>query len=170
MIAKPLAVLALLSPSVAMAQMSRADSLHAFLQRTNADARAEHPEATYTVAFADLNGDGREEALVWQHAGLFCGSGGCGLYIYTPEGESWRQLNDLTIIGEPVLLLPSRTRGWHDLGLTVRNGGMDMPYQVRVRFNGLAYDGNLSIRVPRGRRLDGRVLIGPQAPSRRLFE
>ena len=158
-----------LLPAAAAAQTSRADSLHAFLQATNADARENHPDATYTAAFADLNGDGRDEALVWQHATLFCGSGGCGLYVYTPEGESWRQVNDLTIIGEPVLLLRSRTRGWHDLGLLVRDGGMDMPYQVRVRFNGREYDGNLSIRVPRGRHLDGRVLIGQRAPSRRLF-
>lgn len=117
MIVRSLAALTLsLLPAAAIGQQSPADRLHAFLQTQHADARENHGDATYTAAFADLNGDGRDEALVWQHAGLFCGSGGCGLYIYTPEGESWRQLNDLTIIGEPVLLLPSRTRGWHDLG------------------------------------------------------
>jgi hypothetical protein len=164
-----LAAFALLLPGAGvLAQTSQAESFHAFLQAANADARAEHPEATYTAAFADLNGDGRDEALVWQHAGLFCGSGGCGLYVYTPDGEGWRQLNDLTIIGEPVLLLPTRTRGWHDLGLMVRDGGMDLPYQARVRFDGRAY--GLPVRAPRGRRLDGRVLIGQGAPSRRLFQ
>ena len=165
-----LAAFALVLPGAAFAQASSADRLHAFLQTANADARADHPDATYTAAFADLNGDGRAEALVWQHAGLFCGSGGCGLYIYTPEGDSWRQLDDLTIIGEPVLLLPTRTRGWHDLGLTVRDGGMDLPYQVRMRFNGQSYGGGPEARVRAGRRLDGRVLIGEGAPTRRLFE
>jgi len=158
----------LMASIAAAAQTSPADRLHDFLQAANADARANWPDATYSPVFADLNGDGRDEALVWHHAGLFCGSGGCGLYIFTPEGESWRLIDDLTIVGEPVLMLSSRTRGWHDLGLMVRDGGMDRPYQVRARFNGQRYGGS-SVRVPRGQRLDGRMLIGPSTPSRRLF-
>lgn len=153
----------------AAAQPSREEALRAFMAQSFAEIRSEAPDATYVAAFADLNGDGRDEAIVWQSAGYFCGSGGCGLYIYTPEGESWRTVNDLTIIGEPVLMLDTRTNGWRDLGLIVRDGGMDLPYQVRLRFDGSSYGNRNEVRVPRGRRLDGRVLIGEGMPSRRLF-
>ena len=142
---------------------SRDDNLHAFLQLTFADARAEWPEGTYTAVFADLNGDGRSEALVMPHAGLFCGSGGCALYIYTPQGSSWRQVEELTITGAPVRMLPTRTRGWRDLAVQVRSGGMDLPRQVRLRFNGSGYS------EARLRGAAGRVLIAESAPSRPLF-
>ena len=71
--------------------------------------------------------------------GLFCGSGGCALYIYTPDGASWRQVDELTIVGESVRLLATRTRGWRDLAVQIRGGGMDLPRQVRVRFDGRGY-------------------------------
>ncbi len=159
---------ALLLPGAAIGQVANQDSLHTYLRASNADARENWPDATYTAAFVDLNGDGRDEALVWQQAGLFCGSGGCGLYIYTPDGESWRQVDDLTIAGPPALLLGSRSLGWFDLGLIVRDGGTDLPYQVRLRFNGRSYSGS-ETRIRRGRHLDGRILIADGMPSRRLF-
>jgi hypothetical protein len=45
---------------------------------------------------------------------------------------------------------------------------MDLPYQVRLRFDVQSYGGG-ETRVRRGSRLDGRVLIGEGMPSRRLF-
>jgi hypothetical protein len=45
---------------------------------------------------------------------------------------------------------------------------MDLPYQIRLRFDGRSYARG-SARVPRGRRLDGRVLIADGMPSLRLF-
>ncbi len=160
----------MLLPAAAVAQPSRDESLRAFMAASFAEIRDESPDATYVAAFADLNGDGRDEAIVWQSAGFFCGSGGCGLYIYTPEGASWRQVNDLTIIGEPVLMLDARTNGWRDLGLMVRDGGMDLPYQMRLRFDGRSYGNRTEVGIRRGSRLDGRVLIGAGMPRRRLFD
>lgn len=159
---------ACLLPAEAAAQSARDESLRAFMAASFAEIREGSPDATYVAAFADLNGDGRDEAIVWQSAGVFCGSGGCGLYIYGAEGETWRQVDELTIIGEPVLMLGRRTNGWRDLGLMVRDGGMDLPYQVRLRFNRRSYAGSRK-RLRRGSRLDGRVLIGAGMPSRRLF-
>src|SRR3954469_6390334 len=110
-----LALSLLTAPSLAAAPTSPAERLHAYLQSTFADARREWPDTTYVAAFADLNGDGRDEALVSPYSGRFCASGGCALYIYTPAGRSWRQVAELTIVNAPVRLLNSRPRGWRDL-------------------------------------------------------
>lgn len=151
------------------AQTPRRDALHAFLQSTFAEARENWPDTGYVAAFADLNGDGREEALVSLHSGLFCGSGGCGLYIYAPAGSSWRQMAELTIVNAPVRLLASQTRGWRDLAVHVRGGGMEIPYEARMRFDGRTYASNPSL-APRLRgRPSGRVLIADETPSRPLF-
>ncbi|HKR23938.1 MAG TPA: hypothetical protein VJS15_01660, partial [Allosphingosinicella sp.] len=120
--------------------------------------------------FADLNGDGRDEALVSLRSGLFCGSGGCALYVYTPAGAAWREVAELTIVNAPVRLLDTRSSGWRDLGVHVRGGGMDLPHEARMRFDGRTYASNPSM-APRIRgRVPGRVLIGEDAESRRLFE
>lgn len=170
----PLSVLLLaasfLLPASAGAQTSRDDALRAFLQNTFADARAEWADTSYVSAFADLNGDGRNEALVSLYSGLFCGSGGCALYIYTPDGASWRQLAELTIVNAPVRLLATRSRGWRDLAVYVRGGGMDIPHEARIRFDGQTYASNPSM-APRIRgRAPGRVLIADDAESRPLFQ
>ena len=147
---------------------SPGESLHAFLQTTFADGRREWPDTAYVSAFADLNGDGRDEALVSLHSGLFCGSGGCALYIYTPAGASWREVAELTIVNAPVRLLNTRSRGWRDLAVAVRGGGI-LPREARIAYNGRTYASNPSLapRVPRG--APGRVLIPDGDRGRPLF-
>lgn len=161
---------ALLLPAAAGAQTPQQESLHDFLQSSFHDAYEDWPDTSYVAGFADLNGDGREEALVSLQSGLFCGSGGCALYIYTPDGPSWREVAELTIVNAPVRLLATRTRGWRDLAVHVRGGGMDIPHDARIRFDGRTYAENPSL-APRLRgRAAGRVLIADDAPSRRLFD
>jgi hypothetical protein len=163
-----LLALLLVPPAAASAQPSPAESLRAFLQSTFADARAEWPDTSYVSAFADLNGDGRDEALVSLYSGLFCGSGGCALYIYTPAGRSWREVAEITIVNAPVRLLASSHRSWRDLAVHVRGGGA-LPSDARLTFDGRTYASNPSM-APRIRgRAPGRVLIADDAESRPLF-
>lgn len=164
-----LAIFFLIPAGSFAAPPSPRESLHAFLQAHFADARAEWPDTTYVSAFADLNGDGRDEALVSLYSGLFCGSGGCALYIYTPEGASWREVAELTIVNAPVRLLATRTRGWRDFAVHVRGGGMEIPYEARIRFDGRTYASNPSLSPRLRGRAPGRVLIADDSPSRPLF-
>jgi putative lipoprotein len=163
------AIVALLACSPAIGQPSRDQSLHAFLRTTFADARAEWAGTIYVSAFADLNGDGRDEALVSLYSGLFCGSGGCALYIYTPARGSWREVAEITIVNAPVRLLATRHRGWRDLAVHVRGGGA-LPSDARLTFDGRTYASNPSM-APRLRgRAQGRVLIADDAEGRPLFQ
>ena len=148
---------------------SQSESLHIFLQTSFADARQDWPDTAYVSAFADLNGDGGDEALVSLHSGMFCGSGGCALYIYRRAGASWREVAELTIVNAPVRLLNSRTRGWRDLAVSVRGGGVDLPREARIVYDGRTYASNPSL-APRLRRgAPGRVLIDDDTATRRLF-
>jgi hypothetical protein len=163
-----LLALLLACPAAASAQ-TRDATLRTFLQTSFAEARADYADTSYVAAFADLDGDGRDEALVSLQSGLFCGSGGCALYIYTPAGASWREVAELTIVNAPVRVLNTRTRGWRDLAVHVRGGGIDIPYEARMRFDGRTYASNPSM-APRIRgRAPGRVLIDDDSESRRLF-
>jgi hypothetical protein len=89
--------------------------------------------------------------------------------LAAPAGGSWRELAELTIVNAPVRLLNTRSRGWRDLAILVRGGGMDLPREARITFNGTTYWSNPSL-APRLRgRVPGRVLIADDAESRRLF-
>ena len=147
---------------------TREDGLRAFLQTTFAEARQDYPDTTYVAAFADLNGDGRDEALVSLQSGMFCGSGGCALYVYTPARGSWRQAAELTIVNAPVRLLASRSHGWRDLSVAVRGGGA-LPRTAWIRFNGRTYAANPSLAPRLPGRPTGRLLISDQTEGRRLF-
>ena len=164
-----LALLLACPAPAAAAPPTRNEALRLFLQTSFAEARANWADTSYVSAFADLNGDGRDEALVSLQSGLFCGSGGCALYIYTPAGSSWRQVAELTIVNAPVRLLTTRSRGWRDLAVMVRGGGVEIPHEARIRFDGRTYASNPST-APRLRgRAPGRVLIGDGSESRPLF-
>jgi hypothetical protein len=159
----------LASPLAALPPPAQA-SLHAFLQAQFADARADYPETTYVAAFADLNGDGRDEALVSLYSGMFCGSGGCALYIYTPAGRSWREVAELTIVNAPVRLLATRTHGWRDLAVMVRGGGFERPGEARITFDGRTYASNPSLAPALRRGTSGRILIRDEDRGRPLFQ
>lgn len=115
----------------------------------------------YKRADADLNADGRSEAVVYVTDRTFCGSGGCLLLVLSAHGTTYRVVMRATVTKLPITILPTRTHGWRDLGVTVQGGGVIRPYMARLRFNGHRYPSNPTVppAVPL-RRPEGRVLIG----------
>jgi hypothetical protein len=159
----------LLCSAGAAAPPSPGDSLHLFLQTRFADVRAEYPETGYTTAFADLNGDGRDEALVYISSAIFCGSSGCDLFIFTPAAEGWRQVAEIALGRPPVRRLNSRSRGWNDLTMLVP-GDLDGPHEERVSFDGEDYRYNPFARRDRHRPPPGGVVMTGEGEGRRLFD
>jgi len=158
------AVAASLAVGTAQAQApQRPDTLRAFLQQTVGGER----ETQYMLAYADLNGDRRDEALVFLTGPAWCGGGGCRLLVLTPVRGSWRVVARTTVTNPPIRVLSSSSRGWRDLGVRVAGGGV-RAYEARLRFNGRAYPGNPSMIEPSRTTLTGRVLIG-DGEGRPLF-
>ena len=162
----PLALAAAATP--AAAQPSRNAELRTFLQERFAEDRAGFPDTRYVVAWADLNGDRRPEALVYLISGNAYGTGGCTLYIYTPDQGSWYQHGSLTITNPPITVLNSRTRGWRDLAVRVAGGGARL-HNAIIRHGRVTYQSNPSMAPTLGRRAVGRVVITATDRGRRLF-
>ena len=145
-------------------------SLRAYLQH---HLVPDSQDARYASAFADLNGDGRSEAIVFLMSSLHCGTGGCVLLVLTPQADAWRRVAYMTVANPPIRLLTTRSRGWLDLGVRQRElrGRRFLHYEARLRFNGRTYPLNPS--VPPAQRLTwpvrGRVLILDDDPGRPVF-
>jgi hypothetical protein len=156
-----LACLALCSAGAALSARPSDDaSLRAHLQARFHEDRANYPDMRYVSAWADLDRDGRPEAIVYLLSGATCGTGGCNLMILTPAGRGWRQVADISIVNPPVRLLATSSHGWRDLAVTVAGGGA-RAHEALLRFGGRTYPGNPSVppaRVLR-RAVPGPVLI-----------
>ncbi len=82
----------------------------------NAEARrAGQPELLFRAARVDLNGDRRPELFVLLDPDQACGTRGCNLRLYRPEGSRFVLLN--TWDATSATVLQSRIGGWQDIRL-----------------------------------------------------
>lgn len=163
------ALAALTCPAEAQPSEQLQQRLRTFLQQqigtpgTGPDQRA-----SYIPTFLDLNGDGRSEALVYLIGQDLCGSGGCRLWVLTPQRQSWRVVTRTTVTNTPIRILNSRSRGWRDIAVRVSGGGA-RPYEARLRFDGRTYPANPSLAPASPRNAAGRVVITDDSETRALF-
>jgi hypothetical protein len=131
----------------------------------------ERAATRYVIALADLNGDGRAEALIYVTGGGACGSGGCNLYIMERHRTSWRTVSTISVAWPDVRLLATSHHGWRDIGVFVHGGGIVHGYEAQLRFDGIAYPANPTIWPARPERHEsqGRVVIAARDRGRRLF-
>lgn len=116
--------------------------------------------SSFKLAEADLNGDGKAEIVIYATDKELCGSGGCRMFVLSPRGTRFRIVAKTTVTNLPIRLLATSTHGWRDLGVTVRGGGLAVPFEARLRFDGHRYPSNPSIIRPAAHQLDGATLLG----------
>lgn len=110
----------------------------------------------YALAEYDLDGDGRDEAIVHLVSRNLCGSGGCNTLVLTRDGPGWRKVARITVSRTPVAVLDSETHGWRDLAVRIGGGGLNAG-TAALRFDGEAYPSNPT--VPPAQRTDARGTV-----------
>lgn len=92
-------------------------------------------------AGADLNGDGRPEAIILFTGEDWCVQTGCSLVVFQEEETGYRPVSHITRARLPVLVGPESNFGWRDL--IVQTGGGSAPVKtVRLGFTGKGYPAN----------------------------
>ncbi len=172
-------MLALAVPVEAEAQRSNAaahseESVRAYLRDRLASLSDRDPDARYALAWADLNGDGRNEAIVRVMSRSLCGTGGCNMYVLSPYRWRWRLVGRMTITKLPIRVLDSRSHGWRDLGVWHTyccENNQFVGYEALMPFDGRVYASNPSISPSRRlrRAVPGTVLISSSDRGKPLF-
>src|SRR5262245_16790613 len=108
------------SKSVKGRTSDSSEALRAFLQDylkddLDGDARVGKQGLRFSSAFADLNTDGKSEAVVYLETPHFCGNGGCPLMVLAQEGTSYRIVTEIPVTRLPVRMLSTSSHGWRDL-------------------------------------------------------
>lgn len=135
---------------------SRAADLKRFVQaRVRQIAGVIDGSERISHAFVDLNGDGKDEAIVYLTGNGWCGTGGCQLYILTPDVTGYRFVARIPATRPPIRVLNKTSHGWHSVSVTIRDDGTHM-YEGEYRFNGEKYP--LDDKPVVGR-IAGRVVV-----------
>jgi hypothetical protein len=112
--------------------------------------------ATYALGFADLNDDGKNEAIVYLTTPEWCRTGGCMALVMTPEGTSYRVVGELLSVYMPIRVLNTKSKGWRDLA--VNAGGRE----AAISFNGVRYPGGWYAQKQLPKDAPGKVVIDPK--------
>ncbi len=134
------------SPAPAKATGSK-QALEAAIRQALEDVAGHY----YFDGSVDLNDDGRAETLALVAGPMLCGSGGCPVLVFTPEGEGFRLVTRLSVVQGPVKVSDERTNGWRDLVVGIGGGGMASGFAA-LAYDGATYPSNPT--VPPARRVD----------------
>jgi hypothetical protein len=134
-------------------------SLKSFLQ---AYLSGDRDTATrYHWAFFDLNGDGKDEAVVYLVGPTWCGTGGCHTLVLRQQGASFQVVTKTSVTRLPIRVLETKSHGWRDLSVGVSGVGIPPGYGAALSFDGKSYPTNPSVAP--ARRLEsnakGKILI-----------
>lgn len=99
----------------------------------------------YIAAFADLQDNGSEDAIVYFTDDAWCGTGGCTMLVLAPTTSSYRLVTRTTITRTPIRVLSTKSHGWHDIAVWVQGGGIQPGYEAKLSFDGNKYPSNPSV-------------------------
>jgi hypothetical protein len=90
----------------------------------------------YFAAASDLDGDGRNEWVVYVAGPSVCGTGGCNTHVFSTSAQGTLELvTTLSVSGPPVVAADTRSDGWRDLVVRVSGGGLLPGYDARLRYD-----------------------------------
>jgi hypothetical protein len=129
------------------------------------EALGDDSETRYFDAAVDLDGDGKQEVVVYAAGPTICGTGGCPIYVFTPLAEGYRPVGSISVARPPVRLSPRSTRGWRNLIVGVAGGGISAG-NAELEFDGTGYASNPSVPPARPvESLAGAAVLIPEFHS-----
>jgi hypothetical protein len=109
--------------------------------------------AQITVVSVKTEDKAGEEQVVYVSGQGWCGTSGCTMLIVEPFQSSFKVLGVEPGVQLPIRLLPSMEYGHPDIGVQVSGGGIEVPYEAVLSFNGTNYPENPS--MPPARKVKG---------------
>ncbi|WP_094586034.1 META domain-containing protein [Synechococcus sp. BO 8801] len=117
---------------------------------------------SYVHARTDLDGDGRQDVLVYLMGPYVCGTGGCTLQVFRPEGRGYRLISSFPTSRLPVIVPEARRNRWRDLWRLQSGGGAPATW-VREVFDGRGY--RSKERIPAAGRQPAGTAVLSGVPS-----
>ncbi len=117
---------------------------------------------SYVHARTDLDGDGRQDVLVYLMGPYVCGTGGCTLQVFRQEARGYRLISSFPTSRLPVIVPEARRNRWRDLWRLQSGGGAPATW-VREVFDGRGY--RSKERIPAAGRQPAGTAVLSGVPS-----
>jgi len=125
--------------AIAAPPPSLSDAVRKYIYQHVTDVVGDEP---FRFALVDLNGDGREDAIVLMSGSGWCGSGGCTMLIFRGIDSGFEYVCSSTVTSAPIRVSKKMVRGWRSLVVLSKGKG-----DVVMRFTEAArYPGNPSVQ------------------------
>lgn len=121
----------------------------------------------YELAGADLNGDGKPEAVVLFGGNDWCAKTGCSLAIFAQGEHGYRPSFRTVRVRGPVRVADISSNGWRDL-IVSTGGGAAPVRRVRLKFVTSGYPRNAMLEPDASPSADDRaepLIAGPAQPA-----
>ena len=148
--------------------------LRKFLQNYAASLdNGEVKSTRYVAAFVHLRDDNSQQVIVYLIGSAWCGTGGCEVLILVPKGSSYTVLAEIGVAQQPIRILETKSNGWHDLGVWVQGGGIQLGYEARLSYDGKTYPDNPTVPPaqpqPLTAKVKGTVVLSDSATGEPLY-
>jgi hypothetical protein len=125
--------------AIAAPPASLSDAVRKYIYHYVTDVVGEDP---FRFALVDLNGDGREDAIVLMSGSGWCGSGGCTMLVFRGVDSGFEYVCSSTVTSAPIRVSQKTVRGWRSLIVLSKGKG-----DVVMRFTEAArYPSNPSLQ------------------------
>jgi hypothetical protein len=126
-------------PVLAAPPPSLSDAVRKYIYQHVTDVVGDDP---FRFALVDLDGDGREDAIVLMSGSGWCGSGGCTMIVFRGVDSGFEYVCSSTVTSAPIRVSSKTARGWRSLIVFSKGKG-----DVVMRFTEAArYPGNPSVQ------------------------
>jgi hypothetical protein len=95
----------------------------------------------YRWALADLDDDGRDDAIVLLSGPKYCGSGGCTMLVFRGTEQGFTLVSVSTVVMAPIRVSLKSVEGWRSLIVYSKGTG-----DVVLKFSGSRYPSNPSLQ------------------------
>lgn len=129
-----LALVAAAAPAFAELPGSVLVQLHRDYYRSDAETR-------YLEGNVDLDGDGRDEVVVYVMGPAACGSGGCPTLVFRQAAAGYVLVSRIGLTHPPIRAATTASQGWRNLIVSVGGGGAQSRI-VELSFDGKGYPPN----------------------------
>jgi hypothetical protein len=85
-------------------------------------------KSRYMAVRADLNSDGNDEVFVYLMGGMFCGTGGCNLMVFSKGMDGYSLLADIATSRPPIIVTQTQSNGHSDFWRMQSGGGGPTEY------------------------------------------
>jgi hypothetical protein len=121
--------LALAAPPPALS-----DAVHQYIYQHVTDVAYDEP---FRFALVDLNGDGREDAIVLMSSSGWCGTGGCTMLIFQGVDSGFEYVCSSTVTSAPIRVSKKIAHGWRSLIVFSKGkGDVVMHFTEAARYPG----------------------------------